>query len=149
MDLPVGSSYEEIYDKFRWQIPDYFNIADAVCDRWAQDPTRVAISHEARDGSTRDYTFTEIRDAANQLANLLEALEVRRGDRLLVMLTQSPECAIAHMACFKSGIVSCLASVLFGPDAIQHRLQGSGARVCITNGDNLDKVRSIREQCPD
>ena len=149
MDLPVGSSYEEIYDKFRWQIPDHFNIADAVCDRWAQDPTRVAISHEARDGSTRDYTFTEIRDAANQLANLLEALEVRRGDRLLVMLTQSPECAIAHMACFKSGIVSCLASVLFGPDAIQHRLQGSGARVCITNGDNLDKVRSIREQCPD
>ena len=149
MDLPVGSSYEEIYDKFRWQIPDYFNIADAVCDRWAQDPTRVAISHEARDGSIQDYTFTEIRNAANQLANLLNALEVRRGDRLLVMLTQSPECAIAHMACFKSGIVSCLASVLFGPDAIQHRLQSSAARVCITNEDNLDKVISIREQCPD
>ena len=37
MDLPVGDSYEDICRKFDWQIPEYFNIADAVCDRWADD----------------------------------------------------------------------------------------------------------------
>ena len=30
MDLPVGSSYEEICEKFSWVIPEYFNIADAI-----------------------------------------------------------------------------------------------------------------------
>lgn len=149
MDLPIGKSYEEICDKFTWDIPEHFNIADAVCDRWADDPNLIALSHEAIDGSVTDYSFVQIKQYANQLANLMASLNVSQGDRVVVMLTQSPECAISHLACFKSGIVSCLASVLFGPDGIQHRLQATGAKVCITNTANLDKVRAVQSSCPE
>ena len=113
MDLPVGDSYEDICSKFQWDIPEYFNIADAVCDRWADDADRVAITHESLDGSVKDFTFAEIKSHSNQLANLLRSLGLAKGDRALILLTQSPECAISHVACFKSGVVSCLASVLF------------------------------------
>ena len=148
MDLPIGDSYEDICRKFNWQIPEYFNIADAVCDRWADDRDRIAITHESLDGSVRHFTFAEIKKYSNQLANLLRSLGMEQGDRTLILLTQSPECAISHMACFKSGIVSCLASVLFGHDAIEHRLSSTKAKVCITNKANLQKVQSIRSQCP-
>ena len=148
MDLPQGDSYEEIRDKFVWDIPEYFNIADAVCDRWAGDPERIAITHETRDGSCTDYTFLEIKTRANQLANLLGSLGLKPGDRVLVMLTQSPECAITHLACFKAGIVSCMASVLFGPDGIKHRLQGTGALACITSREHATKLDTIRDACP-
>ena len=148
MDLPVGESYEDICRKFSWQIPEYFNIADAVCDRWADDTTRIAMTHENLDGSVKNFTFSEIKRYSNQFANLLNSLGLEQGDRALVLLTQSPECAISHVACFKSGIVSCLASVLFGPDAIQHRLTSTNAKVCITNKANLSKVQNIRGACP-
>ena len=148
MDLPVGSSYEEICKNFSWDIPKHFNIADAVCDRWAKDTSRIAISHESLDGSVTHYSFAQIKTYANQLANLLGTLGLQPGDRVLVMLTQSPECAISHIGCFKAGIVSCLASVLFGPDAIKHRLLGSDAQVCITNKANAAKVAAIRDECP-
>ena len=148
MDLPVGESYEDICRKFSWQIPEYFNIADAVCDRWADDTTRIAMTHENLDGSVKNFTFAEIKRYSNQFANLLNSLGPEQGDRPLVLLTQSPECAISHVACFKSGIVSCLASVLFGPDAIQHRLTSTNAKVCITNKANLSKVQNIRGACP-
>ena len=148
MDLPVGESYEDICRKFSWQIPEYFNIADAVCDRWADDTTRIAMTHENLDGSVKNFTFAEIKRYSNQFANLLNSLGLEQGDRALVLLTQSPECAISHVACFKSGIVSCLASVLFGPDAIQHRLTSTNAKVCITNKANLSKVQNIRGACP-
>jgi len=148
MDLPKGGSYEEICDKFEWQIPEFFNIADAVCDRWANDENRIAITHQSLDGAATNFTFSAIRSNANQLANLLGTLGLVKGDRVLVMLTQSPACAISHIGCFKSGIVSCLASVLFGPDGVRHRLQSSGARVCITDANNLAKVLEIRGQCP-
>jgi acetyl-CoA synthetase len=148
MDLPVGESYEDICRKFSWQIPEYFNIADAVCDRWADDTTRIAMTHENLDGSVKNFTFAEIKHYSNQFANLLNSLGLEQGDRALVLLTQSPECAISHVACFKSGIVSCLASVLFGPDAIQHRLTSTNAKVCITNKANLSKVQNIRGACP-
>ena len=147
MDLPVGGSYEDICRKFSWQIPEYFNIADAVCDRWADDTARVAMTHESLDGSITQFTFAEIKRYSNQLANLLSSLGVAQGDRALILLTQSPECAISHLACFKSGVVSCLASVLFGPDAIEHRLSSTEAKVCITNKANLQKVQSIRSLC--
>jgi acetyl-CoA synthetase len=148
MDLPVGESYEDICRKFSWQIPEYFNIADAVCDRWADDTTRIAMTHENLDGSVKNFTFAEIKHYSNQFANLLNSLGLEQGDRALVLLTQSPECAISHVACFKSGIVSCLASVLFGPDAIQHRLTSTNAKVCITNKANLSKVQNIWGACP-
>ena len=148
MDLPVGTSYEEICEKFSWDIPTHFNIADAVCDRWADDPNRIAITHESLDGGVIDYSFTQIKAYSNQLANLFGELGLQAGDRVLVMLTQSPECAISHIGCFKAGIVSCLASVLFGPDAIKHRLVGSDAKVCITNRANLSKITEIRDHCP-
>ena len=79
MDLPVGESYEEIRRKFSWQIPEYFNIADAVCDRWADDTARIAITHESLDGSITQFTFSEIKRYANQLANLLRSLGVGRS----------------------------------------------------------------------
>lgn len=148
MDLPIGSSYEEICEKFEWRIPEFFNIADAICDRWANDEGRIAITHEAIDGTTTSYTFGEIKCYANQLANLLGHLGLCPGDRALVMLTQSPECAISHIGCFKSAVVSCLASVLFGPDGVRHRLQSSGAKICITDAANFKKVLDVKEQCP-
>ena len=67
MDLPVGESYEDICSKFSWQIPEYFNIADAVCDRWADDTTRIAMTHENLDGSVKNFTFAEIKRYSNCL----------------------------------------------------------------------------------
>ena len=99
MDLPVASSYEEIYAKFSWDIPEYFNIADGVCDRWAADADRVAMIYEDSDKSVTQYSFADIKNYSNQLANLFGSLGLSSGDRVLVMLTQSPECAVSHLAC--------------------------------------------------
>ncbi len=149
MDLPIASSYDEIVEKFSWEIPEYFNIADGICDRWAEDEDRVAMTYEASDKQVTTYTFADMKNYSNQLSNLFASLGLNIGDRALVMLTQSPECAISHLACFKSGVVSCLASVLFGPDGIKYRLQGSEAKICITNSENLAKVKQIQGDCPD
>ena len=102
---------KEIYEKFSWNIPEYFNIADDICDRWAGDPGRIAITYEDSEKQVTQYTFADIKNYSNQLANLFGSLGLIAGDRLLVLLTQSPECAISHLACFKSGVVSCMASV--------------------------------------
>ena len=150
MELPVGASYEEVCEKFSWDIPETFNVADAVCDRWAaEDVSRLAMIHEDSRKNVTEYTFGELKSYSNQMANLFVSLGLVKGDRVLVVLTQGPECAISHIGCFKSGMVSCLASVLFGPDALKHRLNTSKARVCVTNSENLAKIASIRRECPD
>jgi len=148
MMITRGKTYEEVCRAFKWQIPERYNIANDVCDRWADDPTRVALVYEDAARNVTRFTFREIQQHANRLANTLCALGLERGDRVTLLLAQNPECAIGHVACWKAGMVSGPCSVLFGGDAITYRLNNSGAKVLITDSANYPKVAEIRGECP-
>jgi len=146
--LKPGSTYDEVFGNFAWNIPEWYNIADDVCDRWADDRGRVALIFEDANRTVRYYSFADFRKYANQLANTLLGYGLARGDRVSVLLSQSPECVIAHVACWKAGMVSAPCSVLFAGEAIAFRLNDSAVRVMITDSVNYPKVAAIRGQCP-
>lgn len=137
MLISRAETYREIYDTFRWQVPAHFNIAHACCDRWAADPARIALIHEQSDGLVRRYTFAELRALSNRCANMLVALGLQRNDRVLLLLGQRPETAILHLAAWRAGMISVLCSVLFGADAVEYRVQTSGARLIVTDESSL------------
>ncbi len=140
MLIKRAATYREIYDAFRWEVPARFNVAVACCDRWAADPERVALIHEQPDGDVRRYTFAELQALSNRCANMFVGLGLQRGDRVLVLLGQRPEAAIAHLAAWRAGMISVVCSVLFGADAVQYRVQTSGAKLVITDDANLAKA---------
>ena len=142
--LQPGKTYDEVYNSFSWDIPERYNIANDICDQWADDPSRVALVYEDETKEIQSYTFADVRKYANQFANTLIGRGVKRGDRVTLLLAQDPECAIAHVACFKSGIVSSPTSVLFGPDAITYRIHDSGVKVLVTDSANYPKIVEIR-----
>ena len=146
--LKRGTTYDEVYNSFSWNIPERYNIANDVCDQWADDPGRVALIYEDQDKIVHTYTFADVRKYANQFANTLLACGLSRGDRVTLLLAQDPECAIAHVGCFKAGIVSSPTSVLFGPDAIVYRINDCGAKAVVTDAANYPKIAEVRAQCP-
>lgn len=146
--LKRGKTYDEVYNSFKWDIPERYNIANDVCEQWADDPGRVALVYEDANKEVHTYTFADVRKYANQFANTLLSRGLERGDRVTLLLAQDPECAIAHVGCFKAGIVSSPTSVLFGPDAIAYRLNDSGARAVVTDSANYPKVAEARAECP-
>ena len=140
--------YEQFYASFRWNIPARYNIAADVCDRHAGDPGRVALIGEDTDGKTWKITFREVQRKANQLANLLLSLGLVKGDRVMLLLGQNAWTAIAHVACWKAGLVSVPASILFAADAVAYRLNAVGVRVVITDLANLPSVDKARLVAP-
>ena len=140
--------WDAIYRDFRWDIPDYFNMADVVCDRHAASPDKVALYYEDDDGNEEQYTFREMQQQANQLANALQGLGISRGDRVGIILPQRPETAVAHLAIYKIGAIAIPLANLFGPDALQYRLSDSSAKALITDGENLPKIHKIRDELP-
>src|ERR1700744_373388 len=130
-------TYDEIYAAFRWNIPARYNIAADVCDRHAADPTKVALIGEGADGKTWQLTFRDIQRKANQLANLLLAIGLVKGDRVMLLLGQNPWTAIGHVACWKSGLVSVPVSPLFAAEAVAYRLNHVTARVVINDVANV------------
>jgi acetyl-CoA synthetase len=123
-------------------------MAVACCDRWAAEGDRVALIHEASAGTARRYTFRDLQRASKRVANLLIGLGLSRGDRVLLLLGQRPETAMLHLAAWRAGMISVPCSVLFGADAIQYRLETSGARVLVTDAANLTKALEIKDRAP-
>jgi acetyl-CoA synthetase len=144
--LPESSTYEDCYARFQWRLPERFNIAQAVCDRHAEaTPDAPAIISESAEGAVRTLSFGELRGEANRLANLLVHLGAQPGDRVAIHLPQGPECAISHVGVYKTGAIALPLFSLFGPEALEHRLNDSGARILITNAENLQRLSDIRE----
>ncbi|MDA1118836.1 MAG: AMP-binding protein [Proteobacteria bacterium] len=136
--------YDELTRDFRWNVPQRYNIAQACCGQWAQDRTRFALYWEDESGATAAYSFWDIQQQANRLSNALAALGVRRGDRVALLLPQRPESAIAYMAVFQMGAVALPLSHLFGPDALEYRMEHAGASVAIVEPTTLANLWQIR-----
>ncbi|HEX3632799.1 MAG TPA: AMP-binding protein [Casimicrobiaceae bacterium] len=140
--------YRELCARHRWNVPHDFNIAAAVCGRHASDAGRLAIYWEDESGATTTLSFGELQRQANRCANALSALGVGRGDKLAIMLPQRPETAIAHIACYQLGAVAVPLSFLFGPEALEYRLQNSEAVVAIVDPASLPNLTPIRDRLP-
>jgi acetyl-CoA synthetase len=138
--------YDELYRSFRWEVPARYNIARACCGQWAEDRTRFALHWEDESGASAAYSFWDIQVAANRLSNALAALGVRRGDRVALLLPQRPETAIAYMAIFQMGAIALPLSHLFGPDALEYRLEHAGASVAIAEPTTLPNLLAIRDR---
>jgi acetyl-CoA synthetase len=138
--------YDELYRSFRWDVPARYNIAHACCGQWAADRNRFALYWEDESGATAAYSFWDIQVAANRLSNALAALGVKRGDRVALLLPQRPETAIAYIAVFQMGAIALPLSHLFGPDALEYRLEHAGASVAIAESTTLPNLLSIRSR---
>src|SRR5438552_6711484 len=140
--------YREICSSHRWSVPADFNIGSAVFRRHASDPSRIALHWEDENGATSRLSFDNLREADARISNALAALTVEGGDKVAIMLPQRLETAIAHVACYQLGAVAVPLSFLFGPDALQYRLEDSEAKVAIVDPASLPNLVPIRDKLP-
>ncbi|MBA5778555.1 AMP-binding protein [Stappia sp. F7233] len=148
--LIKSTSYEDLTARFRWDLPERYNIACAVCDRWAErEPDRLAILHRHEDGRLDRISYSHLMRCSNRLANALKAHGIGRGDRVALLMPQAPETAIAHLAIYKMAAVAVPLAALFGVEALRYRLANSGAKAILTNHAGLAKLEEIRDDLPD
>ena len=144
--LPTGLSYEDAQRQFRWPIPERFNMARALVDR--HPPAALALIVEDAAGNVRNWSFGDLDRASARLANALAGLGVRPGDRIGVLLSQSAELTLCHLAGYRMGAVVLPLFTLFGEEAIEFRAKDAGARVLITEMSQIAKVEAVRDRLP-
>lgn len=115
-----------------WDLPARLNMA-AQCLQGLDDET--AILDLTAVGRT-DVTRAELRHMTDDLSRaLLE--RIGPGDRVGVLLSQSPWCAAAHLAIWKIGAISVPLFKLFKHDALRSRVSDAGCALVLTDAEGV------------
>ncbi|WP_170374591.1 AMP-binding protein [Ruegeria atlantica] len=113
-----------------WDIPDQLNMARQCL---AHPRDNVAIV-DLTDGYRETVTFGQLTRMTDGIARELHQ-QVQPGDRVGVLLSQSPWCAAAHLAIWKLGAISVPLFKLFKRDALASRVGDAGARLVLTDAE--------------
>ena len=141
--------YADVHGSFRWLVPAQFNLAEVCCRRWARDtPEAVAVHWQHENGDVGSMSYAELQHQADRLAQSLMRHGVTRGDRVAIAMPQRPQTAVSHMAIYQLGGVAVPLSMLFGPEALEYRLNDSGARFAVVDETTIDALLAARPACP-
>ncbi len=144
--------YAQLHADFRWHVPAQFNIADDCCRRWAHDALtaqRTAIITDDGVGTLTHTSYAQLQALADALSHALVASGVQRGDRVAIVMPQCVATAAANVAIYQMGAVAMPLSILFGADALEYRLQDSGAVAALVDASVAHVLREVQVQCPD
>jgi acyl-coenzyme A synthetase/AMP-(fatty) acid ligase len=144
--------YAETYRTFEQEVPERFNWAYEVFDRWGEDvndPGKVAMVWLAPDGVTsREVTYREFSERSRRVANALTGLGAQKGDRVFVMLHRVVEWWEVVLGCMRAGLVPVPGTTLLTTKDIAYRIGVSEASIAITDAENVSKLESVRSECP-
>jgi len=115
--------------------------AEQVLDRFGDHPKLwfEGVWHSAADLSSRT------RRAAG---GFVERLGVRPGDRVVVIMANCPEVAVAYGALWRAGAVPTPVLFLLTEDELRHVVQDSGAVAVVTTPEFLPKVQAAAPGLP-
>ncbi len=135
-------AYLDIYNSWKWNIPEYYNFAFDVVDKWAEaDKTKLALVSILPDGESAKFdTFYELMVQSNKMANLLLDLGFEKGDKILIISDSVPEWYYCMLGMFKLGIVPMPGTTLLTVEDIEYRMNCSEAVGVITNSVQTETV---------
>jgi len=124
------------------------NLAYSAVTRNALDRAKIALVWEGAGGARQVFSFFEIEQTSNRIANVLIKSGVEKGDRVFTLLNRRPELYAAIPAILKTGAAAAVLFTDFGAEAIRQRVADAGAKVLIIEAENLKKIIPICEFLP-
>lgn len=144
----------------RWFEGGELNAAYNCLDRHlAKHGQRTALIWEGDDpNQIQTFTYHELYQQVCQLANVLKALNIKRGDRVCIYLPMIPEAAIAMLACARIGAIHSVVFAGFSAESLKNRIVAADCRLVITANEAIRQNKKIPlkenvdqaiEDCPD
>lgn len=129
-------------EAFDWAVPETFNFAADVVDRWAGDGDPLALIWESAAGEERRFRFSDISRLTRRVAFALAEAGVRKGDRVLVVMPRIPEWQIAVTAAMRIGAVPIPCIEMLTARDIAYRAEHSGAVAVMCRAEHGERIES-------
>lgn len=122
--------------KISWFEGGKTNISYNCLDRHLEERgDQIAVIYEPNGVNEEaiKYTYLELYEEVCKFSNLLEANNVKKGDRVCIYMPMTIQGAIAMLACARIGAIHSVVFAGFSAKALQDRIIDSKAKVLITS----------------
>ncbi|MDO5565288.1 MAG: AMP-binding protein, partial [Planctomycetia bacterium] len=136
---------------FSLQYEDNYNFGYDVVDKIAeQTPDKTAVVWLNVEGEEHIFTFDMIRRKSNQVANMLRARGICKGDRVMLLMKRCYEYWYVIVALHKIGAVAVPASHMLTGEDLVYRINKVGVRAVIAAPDEalLQLLEPVQAECP-
>ncbi|PKU23453.1 acetate--CoA ligase [Telmatospirillum siberiense] len=129
----------------KWFEDGTLNVAANCLDRHLDergDQTAIIWEGDSPDESEH-ITYRDLHERVCRLANAMEGLGIKKGDRVTIYLPMIPEAAVAMLACARIGAIHSIVFGGFSPDSLAGRIQDCDSNVLITADEGLRGGRKV------
>jgi len=139
----VSLAKEDLH--IRWFEDGELNVCVNCVDRHLADRAdQTAIIFEGdKPDVSRNITYRELHAEICKLANVLQAMGVEAGDRVMLYMPMIPEAAYAMLACARIGAIHSVVFGGFSANALADRIVDCNAKVVITADMGKRGAKSI------
>ena len=128
----MDNGWEAAQKSFSLHIPDNFNFAYDVIDRYAAEaPEAEALVWCNDKGEEKIFTFGVLAKEINKAANFFTAMGIARGDTVLLFLRRRYEFWFILPALHKIGAIAVPATVQLAAHDIEYRIQSAGIKMIV------------------
>ncbi len=145
---PNMTDYDKTFAEFKWDVPAKFNFAGDIIDKWAQDPSKLAMWWVDDDGNEVKKTYHDLSVSSKKLANALTDMGIKRGDVVIIMLGRMVEWWEIFTACIRMGAIASPGTTQLTPKDIEYRVNTAEATCFITDTANASKMDAAADKCP-
>jgi acyl-coenzyme A synthetase/AMP-(fatty) acid ligase len=141
------TDYDREYGAFQWEVPEFYNFAGAVIDKWAEDPHKLAMLWVDDEGHEIRKTFRDLSLASKRLANVLKAQGVRQNDVVMVILPRNIEWWETFTACIRMGAMVAPGTTQLTAKDIKFRANKAEAACIITTPEIAARFDEVADEC--
>lgn len=114
-------------------------LLDVMGDTVRERPEHTALIFKG----TR-MSYARLEQLTNAFGAALVAQGVQKGDRVALLLPNSPQSIIAQLGVWKAGAIACPINSLYTPPELEHALDEVGAETVVVLTPFYDKVKALQ-----
>jgi len=129
-------SYEDFKNNFDFKVPENFNFAYDVVDRYAEeDPEKMALLWCNDKGGEERFTFADMKLYSDKAANLIKSYGIKKGDKVMLTLKNRYEFWFCIIALHKIGAIPVPATHMLKKKDIVYRIEKATITMVISVDD--------------
>ena len=134
--IQVKEDENGVLQDIKFVNDDNFNFAYDVVDKMAKKaPDKVAMLHISKDGKERSFTFYDMARYSSKVANYLQFLGIKKGDRVMLVLKRHYQFWFAILALHKIGAVAIPATNLLLKSDFEYRFKAGNVDAILCTAD--------------